>query len=223
MAVLGGGDGLAVREILKHPSVERVTLVELDPHVSRLFRDQPALAALNDRALLSPKVHVINDDAFGWLERNPDAMFDVVIVDFPDPSNFALGKLYTATFYELLDRHLAAGGFMAVQSTSPLIARRSYWSVVATIESVGLTTLAYHAHVPSFGEWGFVLASRRPWREPEAWPQGLKFLTREGFAAMRHFPPDMSRPGADQTPVNRLTNQSLVQTFEQEWGRVREP
>jgi spermidine synthase len=223
VAVLGGGDGLAVREVLKHESVESVTLVELDPHVSRLFRDEPALAALNDRALHSPKVAIVNDDAFGWLERNPDQIFDVVIVDFPDPSNFALGKLYTTTFYELVDRHLAASGFIAVQSTSPLVARRSYWSVVATIESVGLTTLPYHAHVPSFGEWGFILASRRPWREPEAWPAGLRFVTREGFAAMRHFPPDMARVSASEAPVNRLTNQALVQIFEKEWGRVREP
>ncbi len=223
VAVLGGGDGLAVREILKHPSVEQVTLVELDPHVSRLFRDEPALAALNSRALHAPKVTIVNDDAFGWLERHPDTIFDVVIVDFPDPSNFALGKLYTATFYELLDRHLAASGFAAVQSTSPLVARRSYWSVVTTIESVGLATVPYHAHVPSFGEWGFVLASRRPWREPDAWPAGLRFLSREGFAAMRHFPPDMSRLDAALTPVNRLTNQALVQIFEQEWGRAREP
>ena len=138
-------------------------------------------------------------------------------MDFPDPSNFALGKLYTTTFYELVDRHLAATGLAVIQCTSPLVARRSYWTVVNTLEAVGLTTTPYHANVPSFGEWGFVIASRRPWRTPEALPTGLRFLTAEGMTAMRQFPPDMSRV---PTPVNKLSNQALVQVFEQEWGRV---
>ncbi len=223
VAVLGGGDGMAVREVLKWASVEAVTLVELDATMTTLFRDQPALAALNQRALESPKVRIVNEDAFAWLEHHPDQIFDVVIVDFPDPSNFTLGKLYTTTFYELVDRHLAASGFLGVQSTSPLVARRSYWSVVATLEAAGLTTTPYHAHVPSFGEWGFIVASRRPWREPDALPAGLRFVTREGLAGMRHFPPDMSRVSAAEAPVNRLSNQVLVQLFEKEWGRVREP
>jgi spermidine synthase len=220
VAVLGGGDGMAVREVLKYPSVESVTLVELDPAMTRLFREQPVLAALNARSLESPKLSIVHEDAFGWLERNPDAIFDVVIIDFPDPSNFALGKLYTTTFYELVERHLAASGYLAVQSTSPLVARRSYWSVVSTLEAVGLLTMPYHANVPSFGEWGFVVASRRPWREPTSMPEGLRFLTPQGLEAMRHFPPDMSRVEA---PVNRLSNQALVHIFEQEWGRVRAP
>jgi spermidine synthase len=216
VAVLGGGDGMAVREVLKYPSVESVTLVELDPHMSRLFREQPTLAALNEQALASPKVTVINQDAFTWLEQSQQ-IFDVIIIDFPDPSNFALGKLYTTTFYELVDRHLAATGLAVIQCTSPLVARRSYWTVVSTLEAVGLTTTPYHANVPSFGEWGFVMASRRPFRPPEALPAGLRFLTAEGMTAMRQFPPDMSRV---PTPVNKLSNQSLVQVFEQEWGRV---
>jgi spermidine synthase len=91
-------------------------------------------------------------------------VYDVIVVDFPDPTNFALGKLYTTSFYQLVDQHLAAGGFLVVQTTSPLIARRSFWTVVATLEAVGCTTTPYHAHVPSFGEWGFVIAGRRPWR-----------------------------------------------------------
>jgi spermidine synthase len=144
-------------------------------------------------------------------------MFDVVIVDFPDPTNFALGKLYTTTFYALLDQHLAAGGYAVVQTTSPLLARRSFWTIVASIEAVGLSALPYHAHVPSFGEWGFVIASRRPWRLPTALPPGLRFLALDGLPALMQFPPDMARIGAEP---NRLSNQVLVQIYEQEWGRA---
>lgn len=216
--VLGGGDGMAVREVLKHPGVEQVTLVELDPQITRLFSDDPRLARLNGGALASPKLRIVHADAFGWLEAEP-GFFDVIVADFPDPSNFALGKLYTTSFYQLVDQHLAAGGYAVVQTTSPLIARRSYWTVVATLEAVGFATTPYHAHVPSFGEWGFVIAGRRPWRPPERLPEGLRFLTVEGIPALLQFPPDMARVAAEP---NRLSTQSLVRTFEAEWGRVHE-
>ncbi len=219
--VLGGGDGMAVREVLRHPSVREVTLVELDPAMTRLFSGQPLLTALNGGALSDPRVKVVHADAFLWLETAvaAGAMFDAVIVDFPDPSNFSLGKLYSTSFYQLVDRVLSADGFMAVQSTSPLVARRSFWTVVATLEAVGLRTTPYHAHVPSFGEWGFVLAHRRPWRLPAQLPEGLRFLTVEGIPALLQFPPDMARVPAE---ANRLSNQVLVQTFEQEWGRIHD-
>jgi spermidine synthase len=214
--VLGGGDGMAVREILKYPSVEQVTLVELDPLMTRLFTDTPKLAALNGHSLSNPKLRIVNADAFGWLEQHQE-VFDVIVIDFPDPSNFALGKLYTASFYELVDQHLGAAGYAVVQTTSPLIARRSFWTVVTTLESVGLTATPYHAHVPSFGEWGFVLASHRPFRVPAALPAGLRFLSLQSLPALLDFPPDMARM---PTEVNRLSNQVLVQEFEAEWGKV---
>lgn len=214
--VLGGGDGMAVREVLRYPSVEQVVLVELDPRIVSLFRDHELLARLNGGALRSPKLRVVTADAFTWLDDH-DEVFDAIVIDFPDPTNFALGKLYTTSFYERVDRHLAAGGFAAVQTTSPLLARRSYWTVVATIEATGLTATPYHAHVPSFGEWGFVLLHRRPWTPPRAMPAGLRFLDVAGLSALLQFPPDMARLPA---PVNRLSNQVLVHSFEEEWGQV---
>jgi spermidine synthase len=216
--VLGGGDGMAVREVLRYPSVEQVTLIELDPHMTKLFAEQPLLRRLNADALHSPKLRIVNADAFAWLERN-GGHYDVVVVDFPDPTNFALGKLYTTSFYELVDRHLAASGYAVVQTTSPLVARRSFWTVAATIEAAGLAATPYHAHVPSFGEWGFIIASRRPWRTPQALPEGLRFLGLDGLPALFNFPPDMARVAM---PPNRLSNQGLVHTFEEEWGKVHQ-
>lgn len=216
--VLGGGDGMAVREVLRHPGVEQVTLVELDPAMTRLFSEDARLAALNAGALKHPKVRVINADAFVWLGSHAE-VFDAIVVDFPDPTNHAIGKLYSTTFYALLDQHLSASGFAVIQTTSPLIARKSFWTVVGTIEAVGLHATPYHAHVPSFGEWGFVLAHRRPFRLPERLPAGLRFLTTAGMPALFDFPPDMARVDAEP---NRLSNQSLVHTFEEEWGRVHQ-
>jgi spermidine synthase len=195
--------------------VESVTLVELDPAMTRIFSENPMLAALNGHALQNPKVTVVNQDAFGWLQQEGDT-FDVIVVDFPDPTNFSIGKLYTNSFYALLDKRLAASGYAVVQTTSPLVARHSFWTVVHTIESVGLRTTPYHAHVPSFGEWGFVIASRRPWRLPEALPGGLQFLSPTTLPLLLDFPLDMARVPAE---VNRLSNQALVYTYEREWGK----
>ena len=216
--VLGGGDGMAVREVLKYASVENVTLVELDPHMTQLFSTQPLLRQLNADALLSPKLRIVNADAFAWLEQYA-ASFDVIVVDFPDPTNFSIGKLYTSSFYRLIDQHLNASGYAVVQTTSPLIARKSFWTVATTIEAAGLSTTPYHAHVPSFGEWGFMLASRRPYKLPGALPNGLRFLSVADLPTLFNFPLDMARV---PTEVNRLSNQVLVQTFEEEWGKVHQ-
>jgi spermidine synthase len=216
VAVLGGGDGMALREIMRYPSVQNVTLVELDPHMVRLFSSHAQLERLNGGVLRSPRVRVVQQDAFGWLQQNEET-FDVIVIDFPDPTNFSIGKLYTNSFYALVDRHLAASGYAVVQATSPLLARKSFWTVASTIEAAGLTATPYHAHVPSFGEWGFVLASRRPFRLPTSLPSGLRFLDAASLPLMFNFPPDMARVASG---VQRLSNQVLVNTYEEEWGKV---
>lgn len=216
VAVLGGGDGMAVREILKYPSVESVTLVELDPLMTNVFSKNPAMVRLNANALNAPRVHVVNTDAFAWLQEGEE-VFDAIIVDFPDPTNFSIGKLYTASFYALLAQRLSASGYAVIQTTSPLVARKSFWTIVTTIESVGLKATPYHANVPSFGEWGYVIASHRPWHPPTALPTGLRFLNMAVLPTLFDFPADMTRV---PTEVHRLTNQVLISTYEQEWGRV---
>jgi spermidine synthase len=143
-------------------------------------------------------------------------MFDVIIVDFPDPTNFSIGKLYTNTFYALLAQRLSASGYAVIQTTSPLVARQSFWTVATTIESVGLHATPYHANVPTFGEWGYIIASHRPWRLPTSLPEGLRFLSPPTLPLLFDFPKDMARVPAE---VNRLSNQVLVTTYEQEWGR----
>ncbi len=214
--VLGGGDGLALREILKYPQVERVTLVDLDPEVVRIFRTHAELRRLNLGAFDDPRVRVEHADAFPWLEEGSD-LYDVAFVDFPDPSNFSVGKLYTTTFYHRLLRRLAPDALFVVQSTSPLFARQAYWCVVETVRASGARAWPYHVYVPSFGEWGFVLGSRGEWRLPARFPEGLRFLTEDQARAMFEFPTDMGPVPAD---VNRLNNQALVQYYEREWSKV---
>jgi spermidine synthase len=190
--------------------------VDLDPEMTRLFSRHEVLTSLNLNSLNSPKVKIINADAFLWLEENQE-FFDYVAVDFPDPSSYSLGKLYTTAFYRQLYRCLSERGLAVVQATSPLFARRSFWCVVKTLESVGFRTTPYHVYVPSFGEWGFVIASKKPYRKPDQYLPNLKFLTLDLAPSLFHFPKDMAPVEAE---VNRLNNQVLVQYYEAEWHKV---
>ena len=215
--VLGGGDGLAVREVLKYPGVKEVVLVDLDAEMTRLFSTHPRLTRLNGGALSDARVKVVNADAFRWLDEG-DGLFDFAIVDFPDPSNYAVGKLYTVAFYQLLAKHLSRDGLLVVQSTSPLFARRSFWSIVETLKTAGLGTHPYHLYVPSFGEWGFVLAAPgAAWTPPETVPAGLRYLTAREIPAMFTFATDMLPVPAE---ANRLNDQALVRYYEEEWAKI---
>ena len=213
--VLGGGDGLAVREILRYPQIESVTLVDLDPEMTRLFSTQQILTSLNHDSFHSPKVHVINGDAFNWLREN-NRKFDFIVVDFPDPSNFSIGKLYTTAFYARAKAALAEDGAMVVQCTSPFVARRSYWCIDQTLQASGFVTEPYHTYVPSFGEWGYILASLHPLPGELHLPPGLRFLDEQNITSLFEFPMDMAREPAD---VNRLNSQVLVRYFDIEWSK----
>jgi spermidine synthase len=214
--VLGGGDGLAVREILKYPQVEKVTLVDLDPEMTKLFSTQTMLTELNQKSLLSPRLQVVNADAFPWVDQSREN-FDFIVMDFPDPTNYALGKLYTTAFYRAVARHLSAQGFLVVQSTSPMFARDSFWCIAETLHQAGLQTFPYHVYVPSFGEWGFVLAGTHDYVPPKSIPGGLRFLNPEGIPLLFHFPPDMAPL---PMPANQLNTQVLVRTYENDWKDI---
>ncbi len=214
--VLGGGDGLAVREILRYPGVSSVTLVDLDPEMTRLFATNPLLTAINHNAFHDARVQVVNADAFLWVDASRD-VFDFAVVDFPDPTNYSIGKLYTTAFFRALGHHLSERGGFVVQSTSPMFARRSFWCIDATIRQAGFRTSPYHAYVPSFGEWGFVLASHGAYSAPATLPDGLRFLTAGQLAPMFDFPSDMAQVAM---PANRLNDQILVRTLESEWREI---
>lgn len=214
--VLGGGDGLALRELLEHP-VASITLVDLDPAMTNLSKQFPALAELNHHSFSDPRVTVVNDDAMVWLDRNPGT-FDAIVIDFPDPNTFALGKLYTKLFYRRVLAHLAPGGAAVVQATSPLFARKSYWCIVETMRAAGFAVQPYQVTVPAFGVWGYVLARAKPFAPPAHVPDKLplRFLNDEALVAMFAMPADMKPVPVE---VNQLDNQALVRYYEREWRK----
>ncbi len=217
--VLGGGDGLAVREILKYQSVEHVTLVDLDPEMTKVSYSVPALGILNKNAFDDPRVHVTNADAFVWMDTQIEP-FDIAVVDFPDPNNFALGKLYTTRFYNLLKSKLKPDSSVVIQTTSPLIARQSFWCIITTLEAAGFIVKPYQTTVPSFGVWGFALAKLQSFETPRKPPSNieLQFLNDTSFASMFEFSTDTARP-TEEIEINRLDNQALVRYYEAEWRR----
>jgi len=216
--ILGGGDGLAAREILKYKDVKDITLVDLDGGMTTLFRTNSVLTTLNNKALLNEKVSVFNEDAFLWIKQ-ATKKYDVVIIDFPDPSNYSLGKLYSVNFYQSLQRVLAPDAVVAIQTTSPFFAPKSFWCINKTVKTVFSNTDAYHVYVPSFGEWGFTITSNSPtynvnsiYRKVD----NLRFYNYK-FNSLNQFADDMR---ANNVEVNRLDNQILVRYFDEEWGKL---
>ena len=193
-----------------------MTLVDIDPEMTRLSKVFPPLDKLNGHAYDDPRVTVVNKDALIWLEGRA-GVFDVVLIDFPDPHSFPLGKLYTTRFYRLLRSRLADDGALAIQATSPLATRQSYWCIVRTLEAAKFSVRPYQVGMPSFGIWGFALAKKGPFGLPRGTlPGELRFLDAETMAAMFVIPPDV---GPVPVQVNRLDNQHLVRYYEAERKR----
>jgi spermidine synthase len=175
--ILGGGDGLGVREALRHPDVESVTLVDLDPEMTKLGRTFPMLKTQNRAALDNPRLRIVNVDAHHFLETTADR-YGVIIADLPDPNGDALAKLYSVEFYRLARRHLARGGVFVTQATSPFFARDAFWCIARSMRKAGFAVTPTHTYVPSFGDWGFVLGAEQPLELKRArLPAGLRYLS----------------------------------------------
>ncbi len=205
---------MVVREVLKYPEVEAITLVDLDPEMTRLFSEQPLLVHLNGGALKDSRVQIHNADAQKFLEGS-SARWDVVILDLPDPNNESLGRLYSRSFYRLVAKHLTPTGVMVTQATSPFFSTDAFWCIADTLAAVTLSsaggtlsTRPYHAQVPSFGDWGFVLASIAPLPEgPRPLRVPTRFLDDQVLGTLEVFSRDIARR---EIQVNRLDDHVLV-------------
>ncbi len=221
--ILGGGDGIAAKELLKYDDLGHITLVDLDPAVIDLANEHPDLLALNDASLKNDKITVINDDAFEYL-RESTTWFDVIIIDLPDPNDESLNKLYTQEFYSLARNHLLPDGAMMVQATSPVFAREVYWTISKTIETTGMYIENFHVDVPSFGNWGFVMASREPIHTSTLdITVPTRFLTNDLIEAATVFGQDednhiqQADGNAKSWEANTLIDPILIQLYENAW------
>jgi spermidine synthase len=219
--VLGGGDGLAAREILKFPSVESVEIVDIDQNITKLSQEIGPIRKLNHDSLLDPRVQLIHTDAFNYVQeayrkRLPTMdWYDRIVIDLPDPHSEALNKLYSKEFYGLIHRVLADDGAMVTQSGSPVITREAFWCVAETIAAADFTVLPYRTHLNSFGEWGFHLCVHN---NTKMHPSELRlakverrYLSDEVFEASQTFSLDTQRL---PSPVNSLFEPKLYLLYD---------
>lgn len=212
--LLGAGDGLAAREVLRWPEVREVVIVDLDPAITELARTHPALRELNGDSLHDPRVTVVNGDAFTWLTESSER-FPVIVLDFPDPHDDGLAKLYSTAMYHLVEAHLSPGGVAVTQASSPYFARKAYWCAKHTIEAAGLHAIAYHSWVPAFGDWGFLLFARHEldWAGLEPHPDA-RFLDQAQLDVARHFPVDQAE---QPTQANTLDHPIIAEYYRDGW------
>ncbi len=215
--ILGGGDGLALREVLRYPSVEEATLVDIDPEMTTLFSTREILTKINQGSYADRRSRVVNQDAQNFLNETGE-FYDLIVVDVPDPSNFSVGKLFTREFYRLCKRHLAETGVLVVQATSPTVAPRSFWCIERTIGAAELATEPFHVYVPSFGDWGFVIGTHTQRPRPEKLAPGLKlrYLNDAILPGLFQFGDDQKAP-PPANEVNRLNDPVLVHLYTSEW------
>jgi spermidine synthase len=212
--ILGGGDGMVAREVLRYPDVQRVIVVDLDPAMTEMARTFQPVREVNGDALNDPRVTVLNEDAYLFIQHNDD-LYPVIIIDLPDPNNEGLSKLYSRQFYTLLRERLTPDGIFITQAASPYFVREAFWIIVHTIEDSGFHALPLHTYIPSFGDWGFVVGSplRLPvLRVPEQIP--LRYLTQGVLDAALVFDPDIAEVPTD---INTLDNPVLPRFYELGW------
>lgn len=214
--ILGGGEGLALREVLKYPKVDTIVIVDLDPAVFNLAQTNPFLKEINNNSLAHPKVKMVSEDAFTFLKKNT-SQFDFIISDLPDPVNESIARLYSDLFYKLCYRNLSPTGSLVTQATSPFYTPRSFWCISETIQSIGFQKVSpYHALVPSFGDWGFVLAEKSPSNiQSFTFPTELKFIDSKTVESLFYFPKDQK---PKKLKINTLDNPILFQYHHQDWS-----
>lgn len=220
--VLGGGDGCAVREILKYPSVEEVTLVDLDPLMTDLGKTHPVLRNLNKDALWNEKVQVINADGFIFLQKDT-SYYDAIIIDFPDPNNVELGKLYSQEFYQMVHRRLKKYGVMITQAGSPYFATRAFRCIDLTVQQAGFATVPLHNQVVTLGEWGWVLAMKEEVASSGQLKKALtrlrfddletKWINQEAMSLITSFGKEIYAMDSDSIRVNKINDPVLYRYY----------
>ncbi len=208
--ILGGGDGLAVREILKYDDVELIHLVDIDPEMTRISKNLPMLSKLNQNSLDNKKLTIYNEDAFSFINK-AGIYYDRVIIDMPDPHNEAINKLYSKEFYTMIRKRMSSKGILVTQSSSPFFTHKTFWSIEKTLNAVYEDTLSYHVTIPSFGIWGFNIA-----RVNSTIPKTFHFdintqyINENTMQAAMIFAKDIKKI---EVPVNTIMEPKLYQLY----------
>jgi spermidine synthase len=224
--ILGGGDGLAARELLKYERVEEITICDLDEKITQIAKSNPDLINLNQKAMFSPKIKIVNQDAYMFLFNTIQAnkkttfrkLWDLIIIDLPDPNNESLAKLYSKTFYQIIMENLKKNGIAVTQATSPFHSRVVFWCIFHTVQSVGFkSVIPYQVEVPAFGNWGFVLFSKQSLEHYSALKLAdlsYQFLNPEVLPSLFIFGNDVKEI---PTQINTIYKPIIIDYYETSW------
>lgn len=216
--ILGGGESLAAREVLKHPSVTQIDIVDLDTNIFELAQNNKTFIEINHNAASHPKVNLITEDAFTFLGSNT-TQYDVVISDLPDPNSEATAKLYTKQFFMLAKRALTPNGCFITQAGEIYFSNTAYSCIVNTMRTVFPHISELHSYVPSFGDWGFVIASSAApnfnYKNAAVFDQ-TKHLSESAFTTLFQMPLDIK---VIETRINSLDNPIILSYFIEDWQR----
>ena len=212
--IIGGGDGLAARELLKYSHIQSIDVVDLDSEVTTLATEQHLLVSLNENSLKDERVTVHNSDAWTWLAQSGD-LYDVIVIDLPDPESEDVAKLYSVAFYQRIARRLSVGGALITQATSPWFARRAFWSIGNTVEEVFENVRPAAVYVPSFGLWGFFIAAKHSLQEPASHLYEGRYMNDQTLQEVLRLPADLPRLPAR---VNRNYSLPVIDYYREGWN-----
>lgn len=218
--IMGAGDGCAIREVLKYPDVDSVILVDLDPEMTQIGQHHPIFKQLNKSAYFSPKLKVINADAFNYVE-NTKSFYDVIIADFPDPKSVEVNRLYTREFYQICNKRLRPNGVFITQAASPYYTTKAFRTIEKTIATAGFQVVPIHNHIYTFGEWGWIIGMKRP--SSSAIKKQLQTLTfedvdvrwinQESMLMMTSFGGDLVKINREDLEINTIHNPVLYRYY----------
>ncbi len=214
--ILNAGTGLAEKEALRFPGVEKVTAVCPEPALVRVASSLRFLRERGSGALASPRLELVFDEPLVFAQRSQQS-FDVIIVDAPDPLRVADGAAYSVYFYNQLKDRLAAGGVLVAQATSPFATPKTYATADSGLKQVGFSTAHYRATVPTFGDWGFLLASVGA-RPQVPWDKLASQLVASRRENLQAFPLDARIE--EPPPPSHLYDGRIVEVFAEERART---
>jgi len=221
--LLGGGDGLAVRELLKYPDVERITVVDLDPQMTTLAKSHEIFLKINNGSLNSERVKIINQDAYQFMQ-NSSTFYDAIIVDLPDPKSVSLSLLYSVGFYKMAKKQLKPFGVLVTQSTSPLYSPEAFLCIKKSMEAGGFSVIPYQNSIPTMGDWGWNLGVKQETMSPEKLKENLlkldfsgletRFINQDAMTSMAHFGKGLFEL-QDEIEVNTQPNPVILKYYRQ--------
>ena len=216
--VLGGGENLATREIVKYPDVKQIDIVDIDSTIFKIAMEHIDISAINELAPFDPRVNMITADAFSYMHSTADR-YDIIIADLPDPNNQSLARLYSKQFFFYVKRCLSEDGVFITQSGDINTSNSVFSCIYNTMDDVfDSELLTYHVYIPSFGDWGFIVHSKDKTPDANNLVKGLKYMDSTTLINNFSLPKDVQ---IENTKINTLDNPVILNYFLEDYERFK--